>query len=82
MDMVHNNRVRGAGIRHDGPQHSHVHLQVVEEAAVRALPPGLHDGDVPCDRTSPDVFGGATRTGRYQRGDVDQLRMLRSRIAR
>lgn len=62
--MVHNNRVRGAGIRHAGTQHSHVHLQVMEETAVNALSRGYHHGDVSRGGPGLDVPGGTSGTGR------------------
>lgn len=80
--MVHNNRVRGAGIRNIGAQHPHVYLQVVEETAVNALSRSFHHGDVSCGRLGFDVPSGASRTGRRQGSDVDQLRVFRSWIAR
>jgi len=80
--MVHYNRVRGAGVRHARTQHPHVHLQVVEEAAVEPLRPGVRHGDVPRHRPGADVPRGAARSRRRQGGDVDQLRVLRSRITR
>lgn len=78
--MVHNNRVRCAGVRHAGAQHPHVHLQVMEETAVDALSRGFHHGDVSRGGLGLDVPSGASGTGRRQGGDVDQLRVLRSRI--
>lgn len=78
VDMVHNNRVRGAGVRHISAQHPHVHLQVVEETAVYALSRGFHHGNVSRGGLGLDVPGSASGTGRRQGGDVDQLRVLRS----
>lgn len=80
--MVHNNRVRSPGIRHNGAQYPHVHLQIMEEAAIVTLPPGFHYGDIPCCRIGSDVPGGATRARCRQRSNADQLRVLHSRIAR
>jgi len=82
MDMVHNNRVHGAGNRHIGAQHPYVHLQVVEETAVSALSRSFYHGDVSCGGLGFDVSSSASRTGRRQRGDVDQLRVFCSWIAR
>lgn len=80
--MVHNNFVHSAGIRHAGTQHSHVYLQVLEEAAIDALSRGFHHGDISRGGSGFDVPCGASGTGRRKRSDADQLRVLRSRIAR
>jgi len=82
LDMVHNNRVHSAGVRHASTQHSHVYLQVLEETAVDAFSRGFHHGDISCGGSGFDVSGGTSGTGRRKRSDADQLRMLRSRIAR
>lgn len=80
--MVHNNRVRGAGVRDIGAQHPHVHFQVMEETTINAFSRSFHHGDVSCGGLVFDVSGGASGTGRRQGGDVDQLRVLRSWIVR
>lgn len=57
LDMVHNNRVCSTRVWYAGTQYPHVHLQIMEEATVKALCPGFHHGDVSCRRPSSDVFG-------------------------
>jgi len=62
--MVHHHRVRSAGIRHNGAQHPHVHLQIVEKTAIGTLPPGPHHGDVSRNGTGSDVPSSVAGTGR------------------
>jgi len=69
--MVHHHRVRSAGIRHDGAQYPHVHFQIVEEAAIRTFPPGLHHGDISRNGTGSDVPDSIAGIGRHQRRNVD-----------
>lgn len=78
---MHNNRAVNTGVRGSDAQHTHVHLQVVQEATVVTLPPGLPHGDVSRNGLFSDVHGSTAGTGRRQGSDADQLCVLHSRIA-
>lgn len=77
---MHNNRSIDTRVRRADAQYPHVHLQVIQEATIVALSPGLHHGDVSRGGRLLDVHGGTPGTGRRQGGDADQLCVLRSRI--
>lgn len=82
LDLVHNNRANDTGVWLADAQHPHVHLQVVQETAAVALSPSLYHGNVSHNGRFLDVHGGASRTGRRQGSDADQLCMLRPWVAR
>lgn len=82
MDLVHHNSVRGAGVRHFDPQHSDMHLQIMEETTGLALPRGVSHGDLSRGWPGFNVYGSATRFGRRPRCDADELCVLRTRTAR